>query len=132
MIKEIGKYIEAETTFAVGTDLFVGHRPVTAPDECIVVLEGGGGFANFNMTDKVTKAVQVLSRAASYHTARNNCYTVFNALHGKAWVELPVVTTGVNYIAMAIEGVSIPASIGQDERGLYEFSVNFVFRVKDK
>jgi len=132
MLKEITTYIANNTDFVIGTDLFAGHRPSNAPEECIVILENAGGATNFLLTDKVDKAVQILSRAKTYFTARDNIYTVYNLLHGKSWIELPEVVSGVEYIAMTIEAITIPQSIGQDERGLYEFSVNFIFRIKDK
>jgi len=132
MLKEICQYIEDNTSFIIGTDLFAGHRPSNAPEECIVILEDAGGGTNFLLPDKVDKAVQVLSRAKTFFTARDNIYTIYELLHGKSWIELPVVVAGNEYIAMTIEAITVPQSIGQDERGLYEFSVNFIFRIKDK
>jgi len=131
MIKEIAQYIENETGFTIGTDLFVGHRLSTSPDECIVVLENAGGKPDFDLPDKVEKAIQIISRAATYFTARENAYTVYDLLHGKSGITLPIVVGSDEFVAMVIEGMNVPQTIGQDDKSLWEFSTNFIFRMRD-
>lgn len=132
MIKEISKYIENNTGFVIGTDLFTGHRPANAQNECVVILEGAGGKPEFSIPDSVEKAIQILTRAKSYFTARADSYTIYNLLHGKSGITLPVVTSGEEYLVNVIEAMNVPQPIGQDAKGLWEFSTNFIFRIQNK
>lgn len=132
MIKEIAKYIEDEAIgFTVGTNLFVGYIPPEITADCVGLIESGGR-PEFYLPDFTEKAVQVLSRAKDYFTARDNAYKIYNLLHGMAGVVLPVVTAGEEYCADIIEAVSEPQSLGQDEKGLFNISTNFVFKIQDK
>lgn len=129
MIKEITKHIADNTSFTLDTDLFCGFRPPNSPDTCLVVLQNAPGEVSFYLPDKVAKRIQVISRAPDYHTAEANIMPVFSLLHGKTGITLPVVDEGDSYYADTIEAIASPQSIGQDEKGLWEFSCNFIFRI---
>ena len=136
MLKEIIQFIEDKTSFVIGTDLYAGHRILDAPDQCQVVLETGGGSLHFDLTDRVDKMIQILSRAKTYFTARADAMEIFDALHtgdyGSAGHTLAAVAPAVQaYEAMTIEAVSDPQYIGQDEKGRYEFSTNYLFKIKN-
>ena len=137
MLKEIAKFIEDKTaSFTIGTNLFEGHRLQDAPDRCTCILETGGSGLHFDLTDRVDKMIQVLSRAKSYFTARADAMEVFNALHtgayGMAGHTLAAVAPAVqDYEAMTIEAVSDPQYIGQDEKRRCEFSTNYIFRIRN-
>ena len=131
MIKEITQFISDETTLIIGTDLFCGHRPQTAQDRCHVVLETAGGGLYYDLPDRVDKMIQIISRAKTYFTARDDAQAVFDLLHGRAGCAMPVITSGIEYEAQTIEAVADPQYIGQDEKGRYEFSTNYIFRIKD-
>jgi hypothetical protein len=131
VIKEIAEFIEDKTYFDVGVDLFVGHRPQDAPDRCQVLLERSGGVLHFDLPDRVDLVVQVLSRGLTYFNARDDAYTIFNTIHGTAGWTLPTLTTGESYKAMTIEAQAAPQAIGQDDKGRYEFSTNYIFRVQN-
>jgi hypothetical protein len=136
MLKEIAKFIEDNTSFVIGTDLFEGHRLQDAPDQCQIVLETGGGSLHFDLTDRVDKMIQIISRAKTYFTARTDAWEVFDALHngayGSAGHTLAAVAPAVqNYEAMTIEAISDPQYIGQDEKRRYEFSCNYLFKIRN-
>ena len=131
MIKAIAQYIDNNTSFTIGTDLYVGFRPADAAGDCVAVLETTGGIPDYDLTDFVQKPVQVVSRAADYHTARANIQTIYDLLHGMAGVTLPVVVTGDEYYVDTAEAVASPYFIGQDDTGQFEFSANFIFRIQD-
>ena len=136
MLKEIVQFIEDKTSFVIGTDLFAGHRIPEAPDQCQVVMETGGSGLNFDLTDRVDKMIQVISRAKTYFTARADAREIFDALHagayGMAGHTLAAVAPAVqDYEAMTIEAISDPQYIGQDEKGRYEFSTNYLFRIRN-
>lgn len=135
MIKEIVSFIEDKAGLTTGTDLFAGHRPQDAQDNCDVVLETAGGAIHWDDPDRVDKAIQVLSRATTYFTARARAWAIYNAIYknhayGSAGWTLPNVDD--DYVAMMIEPNSDPQYIGQDEKNRYEFTCNYIFRIRDK
>jgi hypothetical protein len=123
MIKEISQFIASKTSFVIGDTLQVGHRLQNAPDRCQTVLETGGGHPYFDLPDRIDKAIQIMSRAKTYFNARDDAWEVFNAIHGTAGWQL----TGSKEI-MTIEALADPQYIGQDEKGRYEFSTNYIFK----
>lgn len=137
MLKEITKFIETKTaTFVIGTNLFEGHRLQDAIDRCTCILETGGSGLHFDLTDRVDKMIQVLSRSKTYFTARADAWEVFNALHtgayGSAGHTLTAVAPAIqDYEVMTIEAISDPQYVGQDEKRRYEFSTNFMFRIRN-
>jgi hypothetical protein len=130
MIKEITTYIANQTSLTLDTDLFAGFRPAEAPDRCVAVLEPTGGVVNSYFPDAGEKVIQILSRAKSYWDARSDIWSVFNTLKSRAQITLPVVGS-TTYKAEFIEAQHFPQSLQQDEEGRWEFSVNFVFRIRE-
>lgn len=131
MFREIVQFIEGQTSFTLGTDLFAGHRPQSAPDRCVLIAESGGGSAVASESDFAEYAVQALTRAKTYFEARTDCWEVYEAIHSTFGWELPNWTgSGVDYLVNSIYALAIPQYIGQDENGMYEFSVNFIFHIE--
>lgn len=129
MIKEVTNFIATKCGLTRGTNLFCGHRPQDAPDDCHVALENAGGGLYFDLPDRVDKMIQVISRAATYFTARDSAWSIFSVLHGTAgWTLAAVAPATQDYEAMTIEALADPQYIGQDEKGRYEFSCNYIFR----
>jgi len=122
--------IANNTDLTLESTLWAGFRPDFAPDDCVVILEAGGGKVNSYFPDAGEKMIQILSRASSFWTARDNIYLVHDYLKSRSQVTLPVVGS-TTYKAEFIEAVDFPQSLGQDERGLWEFSQNYVFRVRE-
>lgn len=129
MLKALTKHIANETTLVLDRDLFAGHCHVDGQDTAVIVIESGG-VGDFYLTDKVEKTFQVISRARDYHVARDNAQTVYDALHGAAGEALPVIDGGTAWYANAIEAIALPQSLGQDDRGLFVISTNFVVRAQ--
>lgn len=130
MIKELTKYIENNTTFDIDVDLFAGFRPADAPARCVAILEPTGGAVNSYFPDAGEKVIQILTRATSYWDARADAYTVFDLLKSKAQVTLPMIISDTTYKAEFIEAQHFPQSLQQDEEGRWEFSTNFVIRIR--
>lgn len=136
MIQEITEFIENQAGLTRDTDLFAGHRPQDATDNCDVVLETTGGNVSFDLPERADPIIQVLSRGVTYLTARARAYAIYDAifrdyeLTGSAGWTLPIVTVGDEYEAMVIEPVSPPQYIGQDKKLRFEFSINYIFRIK--
>lgn len=136
MIKEISSFIATKAGLTIGTDLYCGHRPQDAADNCDVVLETAGGSIYPDLPDRVDKAVQIISRGTTYFTARTRAWAIYDAIYrnhtkGSSGWTLPNVT-GDEYVAMVIEPSSDPVYIGQDDKGRYEFSINFQFKIRSK
>lgn len=141
MLKEFCKFIQSKTSFVTGTTLQVGFRPESAPDRCNVVLESVGGEAFFDMPNRADPVFQIISRSergklASMWQARDDAWEIFNALtanlpgllKSSGWT-LPVIDKA--YIAMVIVAVAIPQSIGTDEEGRFEYSTNYIVKIRD-
>ncbi len=142
MIKEFCKFIESKTSFTVGSTIQVGWRPQTAPDRCSVVMETIGGSQNYDLPDRIDKPFSIISRStrgklASQDDARDDALEIFNALTGNVagvlksaqWA-LPVVDGGPSYVAETIEAMNDPTYIGQDEEGRFEYSTNYLVRLR--
>lgn len=132
MLKQITTYIQQNTTgFTIGTNLFAGFAPSTAQNDVVIVRESGGAPDPY-LTDKVEWAIQILSRASDYWTARANAFKVFVLLHGMKGITLPVVEgDSAVYYVNVVEAVSAPQSLGQDEKGLFNISTNYILRIQN-
>ena len=132
MFQEICNLIATLTGLVKGADLQVGHRVPTAPDRCTLASEAGGGESNFYIPDSMNLNIQLVMRAATYMAARDDAWAVFQRLHGTAGWNMPNWTgTGPDYLAEVIEAMAVPQYIGQDGKGRFEFSTNYIFRVRE-
>ena len=144
MLKEFAKFVESKTSFVSGSTLQVGHRPLTAPDRCNVIIESVGGSPNYDLPDQIEKVFQIISRSETpghpttkgMWDARDDAWEIFNALTANlpgliksAQWTLPVVDKA--YVAMVIMALSDPAYIGTDERGRFEYSTNYIVKIRD-
>lgn len=131
MLKELCTYLETNSSFVIGIDLFPGFAPADIMADCVIVIESGGK-PNFYLPDASAKTIQILSRAKDYHVARANAQVIYGLLHGSAGITLPIVAGGTEYYVNTIEAISEPQSLGQDERGLFNISTNYILRIQDK
>ena len=135
MIKEVTDFIADKATLTRDTDLFAGHRLDDTPDACDVVLESAGGSIFFDLPERADVVFQVISRDTTYFTARNRAYVIYDAIYrdwtyGAANFTLPIVIVGEEYEAMIIEPLAPPQYIGQDEKARFEFSCNYLMKIK--
>ena len=113
MIKELCEYIEDNTDFTVGTDLFALSEDTDSVDDCIIIAEPSPGLADALLTDTRQVPLVAYARSTDKHTARTNAYAVFDALHGIFQVSLPVVGSGPIYLCNI--SCSTPYYLGLDE-----------------
>jgi len=132
MIKEIGKYIENNTSLVLGDDLIVGHYLPDTQEDCVSLLETQGGTSNFYLPDYKEFHLQALSRGTTYFTARDFAYLIYDLLQGTQGFDLPVVTTGKLYYVNTITASNLPQSLGPAENNLFEISANYIFRIQDQ
>lgn len=139
MLKEIAQFIEDHTTLQIGTDFFVGHRPLKRNDGSAVpvnhtlILENGGSALNADWPDYVQKGIQIWTEGKSYKQARDRAVEVYAFLHEtaskSAW-DLPILESGFEYRANSIEAVDVPRPIeNPGEDGIFKFSTNYIFRI---
>ena len=125
MLKEITSYIDTNTSLTEGDDLFAGHYESDTTANIVVVEALVPGIADYILTDFRQVSIRIMVRNTSFFTAQDLAQTLFDLLHGKEQIELPVVDSGPAYLCN-INGTT-PAYIGQDEKGRFQFSVNFLF-----
>ena len=137
MLKEITTFIETRTGLTRDTDLFAGHRPEGTIDACDVVLESSGGTVFFDLPERADPVIQVLSRDATYFTARARAWVIYDAIFrdwtiGSAGWLLPLdpLVLIKTHEIMIIEPLASPQYIGQDKKSRYEFSCNYIFKIK--
>ena len=135
MIKEVVTFIKDKTAgLVIDTNIFAGHRPQGVADACDVVLETTGGEVFPELPERADPVFQVLSRAKTYFKARARSYAIYDAIYrdwiyGSAGFTLPVVDDA--YEAMIIEPLAPPQYIGQDEKLRFEFSTNYIFKIRE-
>ncbi len=136
MIDEITEFIADKASLTKGTNIFVGHRPQSAADACDVVLETTGGEVFTDLPERADPVIQVLSRGGTYFTARDRAYAIYDAIYrnwasGSAgWTIGPIEAGGQEYEVMAIVPLAPPQNIGQDKKLRFEFSTNYIFKIK--
>ena len=113
MIKELCEYIEANTSFVVGTTLFALAVDSGTVDECVVMAEPTPGLADGYLTDLRQIPLVAYARAKTRFTARDNAYTVFNLLHGADQITLGPIGGGDTYICNFV--CRTPYYVGLDE-----------------
>jgi hypothetical protein len=129
MIKDLAQYVEDETDFAIGTDLFAGFCPPTIEADRVILLESGG-IPNFYLKDRKEARIQALVKAKDYHTAKDYSLELFSLLHGAVGITLPKIGA-VTYFVNTCEAITVPQYLGKDEKGLHNFSTNYLLRVEE-
>ncbi len=131
MLKSLTTWLESQTTFVIGTTLFAGERPQSAPDRCALVAENGGGDTNFWTHDMEWIMIQIVTRGAKgdYFTARDDAREIHAVLHGAAGIEFG---TSPDIYCATITAVNPPQFIGEDDKRRPEFSTNYRVAVYKK
>ena len=129
MIKEVTDFIADKAGLTRDTDIFAGHRLSDTIDTCDVVLETTGGEVFFDLPERADVVFQVLSRAMTYMIARARAWAIYDTIfrdhiYGSAGWPLGA------YEAMIIDPLAPPQYIGQDEKARFEFSCNYIFKLK--
>lgn len=132
MIKEITTYISTNITgLTIGKNLFSGYVPSTIEIPYIVLVETGWRTYP-DLKDYIEKTLQVLAISKDYMQSRDYANAVYTLLHASAGITLPVVVAGSEYYINTITAITAPQSLGQDEKGNFIISTNYVLRIQDK
>lgn len=123
MLKVFAARVATQASLTIGTTLFAGWRPDTAPDRCVTLLERVGTLTDLDKPALRQQQIQILTRDTTYFTCHDLAHSVFQAIIGDTGIQL------TDFYIHHVSG-SAPAFIGQDAKGRFEFSANLVVRYK--
>jgi len=118
LLDDIAQKLTDSGVGTIGTNIFKSYMPDTV-DTGICVLDTGGPMPDKELPTK-SPTFQVFIRAADYITGRAKLDAVRSALH-----QTKNTTLG-NTFFYYISAQSGGGHIGRNERGLDEFSINFI------
>ena len=123
LLDDIGGYIDTNTSFSLGTDLYLSLLP-ESPDNCAVLLEDGGSSPVFtmgsvNIPQMERPELQIIVRNTSYTTGRALADELFRLLTAISNEDI----NGVLY--QRIEAIASPALYERDDNRRSLFTVNF-------
>lgn len=123
MLEEVGTYIGANTSFTLGTDLYLALIPDT-PDNCVAIYENVGvtPLSTLGSTDlpQIERPdLQVIVRNTSYATGRSNIETVYRLLTA---VENATLSSVLYH---RIEATTTPYVYERDDSRRIMFTCNF-------
>lgn len=120
LISDIADYLEDNSLGTVGVDIFYSHLP-DAGNSCIAVYDTGGPQPEADIPTK-SPTFQVFIRSTDYNTGRGILDSVRSLLHRQSGATIG--STYFFFILAQSEG----GHLGRNERGLEEFSINFISR----
>lgn len=127
LIEAVGDYIEqagiASYAPQEGQPLLALEVMPASPVTVVVVVDTGG-WAPDTDTPALEPTCQVRTRGPTFQVAHDLSWDVFDLLHGKN--DLPL---GADYRVLSCFGMQNPMSMGRNDDGASEFSVNFEFRL---
>jgi len=121
LVQDIARYIAANSTFVMDTDLFVGAETVDTPSGSIIVREFSGSTENESGLKE--RAIQILSQDKGYIGAEsliNTVYVLFANKSGFVSTDL----TDIFYASVS----SMPGFVDRDASGNFVFSCSLIFR----
>ena len=128
IIDDVFEYLATNVTrvtLTKGTNLFKGFLPDT-PADCVCIFDTGGAEPDKDLPIG-NPTFQVFVRNKSYATGHNIINQIYALLNRKRNVAL---VTGETYF-YNIYALGNPGSIGRDENGRDEFTVNFVGHIRE-
>ena len=140
MIYSIAQWVEnLALGFTIGTNLFVGGFPdlradaTMTPDRAVAIIDQTGSAVYFDVPDRADLVLQFLARGNQKRDPMDDSNTIFKRIHGIAQINLPPedAASGSEYVAMTIEANAGPQYIGQDEKGRFQYSTNYIFRIRN-
>ena len=144
LLQNLAKCIEDQTSsFRIGIDnakaaglvpLLTGWRPAAdggdgaCPPRCTTMLENGG--ASFPiLSNQMELNIQILTRAETYFTCRDDAYEIYNVWHNGCCENFAYIQSAEDTKAITILALAPPQSLGVDIRGWFEFSTNYVLQI---
>jgi len=131
MIKDFCEWLEDNTSFTVGSDLFAGFWNQDTPEQAVLVRESGGTEKPHSKIRRM-QTFQVLTRALDYHDSRTDLYTIYDLFKASKRGELTLLTivSGETWIIESISALAPPQYIGEDEKRRHVLSTNYTAHAK--
>ena len=119
MLKELTQYIENNTVYVIGTNLFAGKIPPKKEGIVAVVEQRDPGVreGHFELKDIGQTPFRIVARGASkrgYFETLTVAQTIFDLLNGANQITLPVINSGSTYLVNIT--CNTPYYVGQDEK----------------
>ena len=131
-LNELAAYIDTQSSSLIytsdtGRNLVVGKLP-DKPDNCVALLGLFGTTIDDAREIRTLQfpRFQALIRATTYDAASDLHQTVRTTLHARYGVILP------HWRILACHAEQEGGPIGQDDKGRYEFSINFIAEINDE
>lgn len=123
-VAEIAEYLEMLGILvfseAAGGDTFIARVPAS-PDAVVVITPTSGTAPEFAQAyDNPSFQVRVRGAGADPGPAFNRAKQILDTLHGLGSVDI-----GTTHVVMLTAAQSQPESIGTDDNGRHEFTINF-------
>ncbi len=127
MLKELAAWICTRVAgLTLGANVQFGFRAQDAPVRCHTLLDSGGP-SDFDLPYRKDKMLQIATRGETIEQAHDDAWTIYDAIHGTSgWVIGPLVSGGQTYKIWSITGQAKPQYLGQDEKGGFEYSTNYL------
>jgi hypothetical protein len=122
LIDDIAQYLVTEGLGTLSTNIFKSFMPDSA-DNALSILDTGGPMPDPDIPTH-SPTFQVFIRASNYALGKAKLDAVRNALHRLGNEQIG--DTYFYYILAQSEG----GHIGRNERGLDEFSINFICKTR--
>jgi hypothetical protein len=130
MLKEFSAWLCTQVAGLIeGGNLQFGFRAQDAPVRCHALLDSGGP-ADFDLPYRRDMMLQVATRGETIVQAREDAWTIYNAIHGTSgWTIGPLVSGGQQYKIWSIGALAKPQYIGIGEKSGFEYSTNYLIIV---
>jgi hypothetical protein len=117
IVEDIAKYLESKGIGTFTKDIF-GMAMPDKPENCVCVYDGVSSNADiYSPVD--SPGIQIIVRDKTSKNASNKAYSIYKLLHGTIQSQ----QVGATFIyQMFAQG--FPESIGRNEKGLWEWSMN--------
>ena len=117
LARDIASYLDSQTVWTLGTNIFVGELPDT-PDACIAVYEYAGSPPDL-VWEGEYPSCQVRVRAPAFEDAHNTADLIMATLHKLTYKTID----GTLYYYISAKGS--PEQMGRDANKRFEFVINF-------
>lgn len=123
LMLNIAKFIAANTSWVMDTDLFVGGDVTDSPAKSVIVREMPGSNKNYSGLEE--RSIQILVKDLAPVDTETAAIVIFNLLEHKAgFSDANLVGENIFYC----DALSMPTILSRDARGSHIFSMTFLVR----
>lgn len=129
--EEVSQFIEDETPsyMVLGSTLQYGRFTEQSLEQCSAIIFSPVDLSYFDLPDRLDVMVNIISRAESFESAREDAEVIYNVLYGRINQPLPIITSGNELKIQTSESPSPPQWIGLDENKRNMWSATYLLRL---